>query len=352
MTTQLKISDVLRGTFTLIAKDIQALYARIPIKTVEDKTTPNNIELERALHQIEIRIKLNFAKSKYEVLFLYEQLRRHAYLLAYTGEAEAIGRTLNSHGKVHITKQDLDSLYTEDSYAGGSTASRITLILKKLEQRLLNAVHLSAIRGESSQDMMKRVLRVLPPSKTMTKPQRVLKKPIVEADRKNPAVDPDKMVGFVDEQEWQDMLDAYHDEFVPKWRGPDAEFNIGATGSSGETKVYAWEMEQILTQDFVYQVRLGQVDASKENGIIDFVWIAVLDDKTDDCCEWRDGLLTSEIDQQLKSSHKDDDCVAIVPPAHFNCRCTLAPATENLPEQEPSNYGEFDEWLNNTGTTS
>ena len=34
------------------------------------------------------------------------------------------------------------------------------------------------------------------------------------------------------------------------------------------------------------------------------------------------------------------------PPFHFNCRCTMAPMLDNMPELEQSNEEEFQAWLN------
>ena len=92
------------------------------------------------------------------------------------------------------------------------------------------------------------------------------------------------------------------------------------------------------------------MDAAQENGITDFVWIAVVDDKTDLCCLWRDGLLTSEIQAKL-SEHADDDAGCdlggdgLVPPLHFNCRCSIAPATDAVPKKPDVDYQSFDQWL-------
>jgi len=113
---------------------------------------------------------------------------------------------------------------------------------------------------------------------------------------------------------------------------------------------YVWEFERDLTNEFVKSVRTGQIAAANENGITDFVWIAVIDSKTDECCQWRDGLLISEIRERL-GDHRDEDEACniegdnLTPPIHFNCRCTLAPAAENIPDKPDTGAKSFDEWL-------
>lgn len=346
---QLKVSDALRGCFSQIIKSTISTYAMIPRGTNEHVF--GAMELDRIMKKTEDIVRSHFDKCKFEVFSIYQVAKRHSYLLAYTGEIEAIGRTMGAQTRRHITKADLDQVFNDPSFAGGSVLSRLGLTFKKLEQKILAAVHLSAVKGDQTEDLVKRMITALPQTKTRRNPKRILNKPTLQ-EAKRPDLPPEVSTGFVDEEEWDGLLNSYKEEFVPKYRSPEAEYNIRVPLSDESETIYGWELEQLLTQDFVYQVRQGQVDGAKENGVVDFIWVSVLDDVTDKCCEWRNGLLTSEIEQELNDKHKDDVCDAIVPPAHFNCRCTLSPATDRLPEKEPSNYGEFEEWLNNSETSS
>ena len=109
---------------------------------------------------------------------------------------------------------------------------------------------------------------------------------------------------------------------------------------------YSWEVEQDLVYDFVKSVRKGEIDAAKENGYNEFVWIAIVDKRTDVCCLWRDGLTTKEIEKQLKGRSKKERCNdAVTPPAHPNCRCRLAPVTDALPSKPIKDLGDFETWL-------
>jgi hypothetical protein len=115
-------------------------------------------------------------------------------------------------------------------------------------------------------------------------------------------------------------------------------------------KIYGWELEQQLTHDFVKSVRDGQIDAANVNGINEFIWIAIIDQRTCElCCEWRSGLTTSEIEKTLADNPElKEHCDVVVPPAHFNCRCGIAPVAIDLEttDIQTTDAKEFDDWLN------
>jgi hypothetical protein len=147
-------------------------------------------------------------------------------------------------------------------------------------------------------------------------------------------------VGYVDDSAWSSMVDDYLGKELPGPRGPqDIVDVLGADR-------YEWEVEQDMMHDFVERVRSGQESAAKENGIVDFMWVAVVDQKTDDCCLKRDGLGSSEIEEKLKGPWKEDECKATVAPAHFNCRCVMVPMSSDLLDVPTADYGDFDQWLN------
>ena len=145
--------------------------------------------------------------------------------------------------------------------------------------------------------------------------------------------------GHIEQSAWEKLVSDYvSEEIFP--RGP-----LDIISSPGVTDAYAWELEKEVTQLFVDQVRRGEHEAAKDNGIPDFIWISVIDNVTDECCKWRDGLTVTEIETQLKGKHSNDKCQTIVPPAHFNCRCALAPLTDDLPSSPPPDLGDFEDWL-------
>ena len=74
------------------------------------------------------------------------------------------------------------------------------------------------------------------------------------------------------------------------------------------------------------------------------MWVAIIDDKVcDDCCGKYgcadfDGKTLTEVSKMTNGEVTST-------PAHFNCRCDLAPITGEL-ETIQSNEEDFDKWLN------
>jgi SPP1 gp7 family putative phage head morphogenesis protein len=292
-------------------------------------------ELSRTLHMAALQITEQI-----------KRLRRGSYLLTYSSEAEAIGQATGKSTKYTLGKDRIQMVQARPSFSGGSIDDRVQMVMNRLLRKVMNVIELSAINEDEIDVMAERLERALPKVKAVPTEQRNLSlgKKLQEADRDR---GPDMSFGLIDDETWEEWVDDYKAEYVPSWRGPENAYDVRTpSGADTRTEIYAWEMEQEITQDFVYQVRQGQIEAAKENGIQDYVWIAIVDNRTDDCCLWRDGLTTKEIEKILKTERSDDDCQAIVPPAHFNCRCVLAPMVEEMPERPESNIKDFEDWLN------
>ena len=290
---------------------------------------------------MQLEIYLN--KATEEIWTEVSRMRRKTYILTVSSEAEAIGRALNKDARYSINDLTLKRIINAENPAGGDYKRRIQYQLTNVMDKLKKTTHWILMnRDVSEREALVMLLNKLPKTKDLKTKKRSLKPLLMtEADK---VKEKDFAMGPISDEDWDDILDEYQSTIFVN-RSPEEVFNI--PGPKGEDiPHYAWEMESEVTQDFVNQVRLGQVDAANQNGIIDFVWIAVVDNKTDDCCLWRDGLLTSEIDRRLKTDKKDDECQTSVPPAHFNCRCQLAPASAGLPDVPASNETEFESWLN------
>lgn len=277
---------------------------------------------------------------------LVNEMRRTVHALTVTSEGEVLARIYDRpNQQIHSDKNYQDP----DLEAGGSVSRRVVYYLNNIIRKLEALSELAQVKGEklTAEEVSGHFPRM-----TTVKKRPVLTR-IKESDGSaKRSAKPNMSIEFVSPERWDKVLSDYMDDYVPHNRGPDFFYSDAEMTGAGrfpagryEDKTYQWELEQDVTHDFVQSVREGQLEAFEQNGITDFVWIAIVDDKTDECCLWRDGLTSQEIEAQLKTSHKDDECQTIVPPAHFNCRCSLEPSTENMPDKPVSNRGDFDEWL-------
>lgn len=303
--------------------------------------------------QYEAKLDLVFRMAANSAYELAKNLRLSTYTLAHAGEAEALSRALGKPLKAKVDQESLSRALNKQAMYGGSLKERIEYTFNKLKRDILNALELSMVQNSSLDEMIARVKRALPKPYKIKRPLRALKPvKIKEADYKLGKGN-GLSIGIVDDAAWNKLLDDYQEDVIdPSSPFGRSDFDIykveqdyAVEGESAIETRYGWELEQELTDDFVSNVRDGQIDAAKENGIEDFQWIAIIDSKTDDCCAWRDGLTTTEIEEQLNSDHKDDECDVSTPPAHANCRCTLAPMVKDMPESPMPDFGGFDEWL-------
>lgn len=298
------------------------------------------------------------------------EMRKKSFMLAYAGETQAIAQTIGQSAKLNLSRGTLDHNAMGKPLANGLAPTKsFNLQFSKLRRQIISALEYSLAFGETVDQALGRVFLLLPRQMALPK-KKVLKTVKLEEARKptfsqykaqndSVEIDPSRSqptMGFeFDEETWNKVIEDIGSDYQFTDRSPETYFDMKNPYNDlpiknrlpEEDKIYAWEIENDVVNDFVEQVRSGQVEAAQKNGIKDFVWIAILDDRTDDCCEWRNGLLTSEIKARLETDMSGDDCRAIVPPAHFNCRCTLAPATEDLEAVDNSDTNmEFDEWLN------
>jgi len=302
----------------------------------------------RNTEAIDRDVGIEFSLAARHIAKTIEEMNAAAYALALTGEAEAIGRALKIPTKHDVTKASAKAISSEDM-EGESIEGRVFLAFSRIRRDIMDAVELARVKQETTGEAIERVKRALPKARKVKRPKKKLGK-VTEADA---LIAPKKLsdvfaFGFVDDETWAQVVTQILEPYVPKWRGPETVFDLETEDLTEEW--YGWEVEQYLANEFVDKVRSGEDAGAKQNGIRDMVWIAVIDDKTDPCCAWRDGLTSSEIEKKLSAGlHKDDDCRVIVPPAHFNCRCRMAPLLDVQDSGEfelpASNAKEFDEWL-------
>lgn len=306
-----------------------------------------------AIDNFEKHVKDTLRVTGDRLFHIYTLLKVRSYILAKTSETEIVAQ-LNprKHISNRISHDTHIRKHGEDSFAGGPLFHRIQMYMDRLGRNIVSRAQSSALLAKDEFDFLFDVLLSFPKKKVYKRPPRVLKPQLMtEADAPQKS---DIAIDMIDDNTWLDMVDEYKTEYIPKWRAPENIIDIPVTDptitAGGEEVWYAWEFERDLTNEFVKSVRDGQIDAAKDSGITDFVWVAVIDSATDACCRWRDGLLISEIEKQLKQHEsEDDECDldtdGLNPPLHFNCRCTLAPATDNIPEKPGPESKDFEEWL-------
>lgn len=288
------------------------------------------------------------AHTALQIEVLIDRLRMTSYIMTRVGEAEAIGRALQKPTRAHIPLQDLQQVKTSKMASGGTVHARVSLALSRVVRSVTDAFQMSLSMGDGMNDARLRVIKAFPKQQKIKVPRRTLNKPrrIHESDNRIPRAP--IATGYVGEKDWKDTVEDYlSDNDVTDRGGNDRIlfFDVDKTGDVEFHQRYMWDIEQEVTHDFVQQVRDGQVDAANDNGIDDFQWVAVIDGKTDDCCADRDGLSSAEIEAGLESGDIDSECDAIVPPAHFNCRCRVVPMAQDIPERQDVDFSSFDDWL-------
>lgn len=343
---QLEAADVMRDLLTHILLTTKAQHFGM--------SQGHTMSIEWFEHGL----KNKFSHAASEFYRIITQLRSRAYTLARSSEGEILAQLQPGKQLINsVARSTIHEHMHQESMAGGNLMHRINLYCDRLRRRITSYAQAAAMTAKTPEEFAKDVMVAFPRARKVRVPRRTLKPQLMEAVRPDfsQSIGSDEQaadvaIDNIDEQAWSDMLDAYMTDYVPKSRAP--EYVIGEPEVTGQDTWYAWEFERDITNEFVQSVRDGQIDAANEAGIADFVWIAVIDDKTDNCCAWRDGLLVSEIEAQL-AEHADEDAECdvgdgegLTPPIHFNCRCTLAPATDNIPEKPDDGAKDFEDWLN------
>lgn len=336
LNTRQQISDELRHFMLLCKDEFLRRYVMVNGRDINPYTIA---QLRNMQHMMDTH-----AVAQGMVMdSIWLKFRKNAYQFAYASSQRAALNWL-PRKLVYKLPQKSRELQTFNDTELGPTHGRAYLSLSRYVNEINDAAKMSLIMGEGIDAALARVLAVFP------KPQKIKRVQVLrrfqEADDK-PLEDPIRGPEFIDEKEWQEILDDYLGDYIPQWRDPKYELETPVSvGESGEYTVYPWQLENEITEDFVKKVSEGQVDAANKLGITQFVWVAVLDNKTDQCCIKRAGLTNTEIAAKLENEWANDECKATVPPAHFNCRCRPAPATDDLPEVPASNAQSFEEWLN------
>jgi hypothetical protein len=302
-----------------------------------------SFQVQKILDEIDRRVSEEFGWTAVKLVSQRMKFRRVTYLFTLSSEAEAIAQASGKTTHHKVDHRALDNAVTGFNPEDEGLLDRTRIILNRVRREIMDAVELSRVLQEPVLDALARVKRAFPEAKIVRRPKKELKpfKAFSEAGR-DPAVSKKFLVtDFLGEGDWQDIESEYKKNELPRSRFANEEPLSGI----GEDKKYAGEYEQDLTHDFVDKVRSAQSEAANQAGIKDFVWIEIIDDKTDECCLARGGMTTAEIEAAVKAgTFGDDDEGALVPPAHFNCRCRLAPIGDTVERPEPD-WGTADDWI-------
>jgi len=364
---QAEINDLLRGALNSMSDVIRLKIAYVE---PEARLTKTGSELQKSLEAGLLKVVEEYAPK---IAGVIETLKRLSFALGLVGEAEGIALATGNPVNVDADLGRIQAA-AKDTEQGDDLRARVMLALLAIRRDVIGAFEKAWVLGEGVPEALERVRKAMPGYRLLKQPKKPLQR-VKEAgvtflypddedleDEERDTLARLGMVarmtgegaeltatsGFIDDQTWAHILEWYSKEYKPLIRidgalvdprSPtfDREFN--------NEQFYSWQVEQLTTHEFVRSIRSGQNDAANQAGITDMVWIAVVDDKTDECCLWRDGLSSEEIESKLSTSHKDDECRVAVPPAHFNCRCDIAPLLKDMPEVEQSNAPEFEEWL-------
>lgn len=327
--TNKDVSRLLTHTLTEVLKLIKIYYPHFQ---------ESNMHIDKVIRFLRSQVSIEFEKLFHKILEKFYALSKATYIMTALGEGEALGIMLGKKTHVKLDHQTLDQLKNKKSTK--TKAQYLALELEKTAQKISNRIASEIIKQSPINEALQNIKAAFPKPVHVKRPK-VLKY-LTEADSKT-TLTTDTVTSLLPEDEWQKVLDLYFKTELPATRF----YNEELLDAPSEELKYAWQVENVMTEEFVTQVTDGAKDASSENGITDFVWIAVLDAHTDDCCADRDGMLISEIEDALKSGELDEaECDATVPPAHFNCRCRIAPVDKDIPERSDEKAKEFDQWLN------
>ena len=283
------------------------------------------------------RVNVAFDRIKPELIANYKRLKKKARILAMLGEAEALSRSAISK-RVTVDVSGGSDL----AFDGTDIEDRVDLYLMKLSHKIVLAFKQGKVLKDDALKVIARIEKAFPRLVEYQKPKKLLAQPKIKESKKEgfSYTVPEKL----DRDLWNEIIQELLNDFIPLPRGEETVLKMIVDSKVKE--LFDWELERDMVTDFITEVRSGQVDAANQAGVQDFVWISVIDNATDDCCSKRDGLLVSEIEKKLKREWKRDDCDASVPPAHVNCRCTIAPVTsENIPSTEGVDLEDFNAWL-------
>ncbi len=306
------------------------------------------MHLSYLVDQLRGYIDAQFLAAIPEMESRISRMRKATFTLTYLGELEAIARATKKTKYImpHEFKARVKFQQAMNTILDKKWEVTLWIAFSRLKQRIIQKFTAAVTLDKTPKEVVDAIKDAYPEASAYKRPPKVLKN-LRESDKDDQDGEAAKKefdfyAGLTTDEDWQLAVDAYKGTELPVSRFDNSPTFDPDTGYAR----YNWEIEQDMTDDFVNQVRDGQVEAATELGVKDFVWVAVIDNKTcDACCLPRNGKTVTEIEAMLKSGElSEDECDAIVPPAHPNCRCDLAPIAIT-DEVEGADWKSFGEWL-------
>lgn len=339
-----KRDQALEDYLLKIRARVSSAFARLITETVHICHTyypnlPNDLVPKTQYNNLEKLLSDQYLLVGQQITHEWMNLRRFSYIVSNAGMQQAITNTGLGRGLKPIDQSKIKKSVWDETLIGTLNA-RINLALNKIMRDVMNKVQVSKVMDSTWDEARKRILSAFPKPE-IRKQLRTLSS-IKEAAKKSDLIQFD----FVGPDEWEEIVNDYLSEYIPAFRDPRAgELDIPVSpGKEGAYIIYPWDLEREITEDFVMQVRNGEHDGAKAVGVEDFVWTAILDDATDECCEKRDTFTTREIQAKIDSGEITDG-LGTAPPIHFGCRCALYPSAKGLAEISDFTEEEFDDWL-------
>lgn len=326
--TQKDFSRLLHPYLINILEQCAALHIQF------DKTTYNPNVIKRSEKYIRSRLEpiQNELESKLKDRYLL--MRKAVYVLSVYGEYEALKQVKDLDSiDFNLDKNEIEKDVTTKDFL-----IYLSENLDGITDKAIKAFTNSLIDWDDKKETLSKVVKAFPRPTVFRKKKTVAKVTEAKKNFEQPA-----SITFMPEDEWDQVIKQYKDALLPKTRF----FNDEIIDAVSEDQKYAWQIEKQLTQAFIGDIAKATTDAGEQAGVKDFVWIAILDEKTcDHCCRPRDGMTLSEIEKALADGKLDSDhCDATVPPAHFNCRCRLVPIDTDIPKRDAKGVEDFEKWL-------
>jgi len=254
-------------------------------------------------------------------------LIKRSYLMSYLGEIYAYEK-LGRRPTGMLTRESIDRAVNDDLF-NSNYKDRMAHICSNLYRELERTLEQSMLGDEFMGQALNRV------DSAFGKIERIVQSREAAKTQARPAYE----TAILDQDDVDEMVEELRT--VKGWNTREPRVWT-ATGKRG------YEFERDMRTELVRSVRSGRIDAAEYVGysIKDYIWNAVVDSKTDECCLKRDGLTMTEI----KAKFHDDTA----PPLHFNCRCDLIPKDEFLDDiwtglGEPIEAEGFETWLKKLG---